>query len=394
MLLTALSPISCRLRGCLLSEDTRVMAEALRTLGAELIQDSDGFRIKGIASLPRDLIELELGENGTALRTLGAILPMLGLQVRLDGAPGLRARPLGPLLDFLRQAGISYLGDELPLRIDGRTFDPSRRLQVDAGLSSQVATGVMLGTALGLRRGLSVDGSVQVMGATAHGYLAVTQESLRACGYPTEKSATADGVSYHFAKLQSQADELRIPVDPSAAAFPWVLGAMRGHAPAPEMAPGGHPDWGILEDIHRLMAASSEEVCIDDLGGRPDCFPALVALACQARGRRVLSGAPALRGKESDRIAAMAAGLEALDMDCQELPDGLVLEGECILPREDAPRDVPAPADHRIVMSLALLGAQMPGGIRLEADAAVAKSWPGFWDWLGENALLEFPAPR
>ncbi|MHC5062865.1 MAG: 3-phosphoshikimate 1-carboxyvinyltransferase [Planctomycetota bacterium] len=390
MLLRGLVPGSCRLRGCLLSEDTEVLARALRTLGARVERREDGFELEGVAELPAEPIVLDLGENGTALRSLAAILPMLGIQVRLDGSPGLRARPLGPILSFLEATGIRYEGEGLPLRIDGRSFDPEGQLVVNASLSSQVASGVLMGNALRLRRGLPAGKSVQVLSPSARGYLAVTQESLAACGYPTTCVEAAHGQHYEFGAVETGAAELRIPVDPSAAAFPWVLAAMRGHAPAPAETGGAHPDWGILEDIRRLMAAGPEDLHIDDLGTRPDCFPALVALACMAGGRRVLSGAPSLGGKESDRIAAMAAGLRALDLDCRELPDGLVIEAGAQLPQEDGPRAVPAPADHRIIMALALLGAKMPGGIRLDEDRAVAKSWPAFWDWLGENACLDF----
>jgi len=390
MILAGLAPGSCILRGLLVSEDTAILAAALERLGARLDWQGDELKIRGSAGLARQRVRLELGENGTALRCLASVLPMLGLQVELDGQAGLRARPLLPVLAFLDDHGVPHAGDTLPLNIDGRGLDWRRPLAVDASLSSQVASGVLMGTALRLRHGLPSSRQVKVREPAAQGYLAVTGESLAACGYPTRSSETESGLLFTFGELGPQAQSLDIPVDPSSAAFPMVFAAMAGQVPRLPEQGGEHPDWGIVGDIQAMLAAGRKELSIDDLGSRPDCFPALCVLAACGTGQRQLRGAAALRAKESDRIAAMQAGLSALAVDCEELADGLIIRPGAGLPASAQPIPVPAAADHRVVMALALLGGRMPGGIRLEEDAAVAKSWPGFWDWLGENAVLEF----
>jgi 3-phosphoshikimate 1-carboxyvinyltransferase len=96
---------------------------------------------------------------------------------------------------------------------------------------------------------------------------------------------------------------------------------------------------------------------------------------------------PALRDKESDRLQAIAAGLCAAGAGCRVEDDGLVVVGP--LPRTPVvPRELPAVADHRIVMALSLLGTVLPGGVRVGNEQAVGKSWPAFFDWLGRAARV------
>jgi 3-phosphoshikimate 1-carboxyvinyltransferase len=97
---------------------------------------------------------------------------------------------------------------------------------------------------------------------------------------------------------------------------------------------------------------------------------------------------PALRYKESDRIAALARALSAAGARCRELADGLLVDGPLRAPG-GGPLHLPAPADHRVVMALAILGTLHPGGVVVDHPGAVAKSWPGYFEWLGRVARVE-----
>ncbi len=386
MLLTGLGPGRCLLRGALRAEDTAVLARALSELGASVLETEGGLQVVGAAAITNGS-RLELGENGTALRTLGAILPILGQQVVLDGLPGLRARPLAPLLSFLDQSGIPHEGDRLPLAIDGRGMSWDQPIEVDASLSTQVATGALIGMALRHARGMTGSRELLVRRPTSRGYLEVTLECLRTHGQAIEVHQEGEDLRFVLAANSTAPAQWTIPADASAAVFPLVLRAMGGWKLREDTVTGAHPDQAIRADITQLIDAAPDSlVVLDSMGERPDCFPALCALAATRRGQTLLSGAASLRGKESDRIAAMAVGLSALGIEVREQPDGLSICGPLACPAGDDPIPIPAPADHRVVMALALLGSRIDRGIELERDQAVAKSWPGFWDWLGENA--------
>jgi 3-phosphoshikimate 1-carboxyvinyltransferase len=188
--------------------------------------------------------------------------------------------------------------------------------------------------------------------------------------------------------------EYRVPSDPSAAVFPRALAALHGRPDDALAAPGldpddAHPDRRLGIDLARLRAAApGARVVLGELGERPDTFPALCVVAAARPGETELRGAAALRGKESDRIAAMARALAAAGAICRELDDGLWVRGP-LAPRAGAAA-LPAPADHRVVMALALLGTVLPAGVVLEHGEAVAKSWPSFFDWLGRVADVTY----
>ena len=143
-----------------------------------------------------------------------------------------------------------------------------------------------------------------------------------------------------------------------------------------------HPDWLFGDDLDRLLRAPpNTEMVFRELRRRPDTFPCLAAVAALRCGRTVFTGIPSLRHKESDRIRAMAEGLAALGVRCEERPDGLAVEGP--MPTHETPVHLPTPDDHRVVMALALLGSRVPGGVEIDNPAAVRKSWPDYFDWLG-----------
>jgi 3-phosphoshikimate 1-carboxyvinyltransferase len=110
--------------------------------------------------------------------------------------------------------------------------------------------------------------------------------------------------------------------------------------------------------------------------------PTLAALAPFARGTTAIRNVPHLRIKESDRLAAMAGELRRLGAEVEELSDGLVVPGRWASSQETLPAEpvvVQTHGDHRIAMSLALVGLRRPG-VRVAGPGVVAKSYPGFWE--------------
>lgn len=371
------------------ADDVVVMRAAVTALGARVRDESEG-QVVVLASATPPGGEVECGDNGTALRTLLAVVGLLGGRGTFTASERLRERPLAAACSLLASLGVE-VSPTWPLQMKPNpTMRLPARLLVDAATTTQPASGALLGMACRARRGLPTV-PVEVVGARAAGYLALTVEVLEVLGFDIAVS----GTEYRVAVPSRSPDEYDVPIDASAVAFPAALAALHGHAEVgafvgKDTPRDRHPDWDVLEDLRRIQAASDGGTLeFGDLGTRPDTFPALCVAAAARAGTTILRGAPALRGKESDRIAAMATGLRPLGVGCDELPDGLVVRGRTRFDADGGgPVLLPAPPDHRVVMALALLGTRCAAGVAIPHAGAVRKSWPGYFAWLARVATV------
>lgn len=392
MLLAAGAPNGVLLHGAPNCRDVEVLAAALGGLGVDVAWRDGGLWIGGGLRYGARASVL-LGENGTALRMLPLVVTMMGGEVRVDGDPGLRRRPLGALFDLLSQGGVESSGSSLPVRFDGSCAQWPPRLTVDGAMTTQPASGAIVGAVLRARagRGRSV---INVVAPGARGYVELTAELAMTFGHDVALRETGDGIEVSVGdRAGASPSSYEVPADPSAAVFPAALAALHGRTDrwGTDVSVDSHPDRAIGRDLEQLRSAPvGQPVEIDDLASRPDTFPALCVVAACRAGTTVLRGAPALRSKESDRIGAMSIALQAAGLGCEELDDGLEVRGP--LPAIAETVVLPAPPDHRVIMALALLGTVLPGGVALDGAEAVAKSWPSFFDWLGRVAALH-PTP-
>ncbi len=414
-LLAALLPGTRTVCGASTSDDARGMARALRQLGATIEESPGGstLTIEGLGIRKQETgpglndapggnqstpLCLDLGENGTAARTLAMVLPMLGLNVAITGHARLHARPMGAAVDALREAGCRVSASNLPLTIESRDAAWAQDMQVNAAETTQAASGALLGQAVRLARG---DSAASALGITAWepratAYLELTAASLREFGFDVQ--AKVEQVNGRRAWRATVACgelagwRIDVPVDASASVFPRVLAAMHG-LPAWNPAGAGrdaqvlHADDGVVADLATLSRRG--DVTLDGLGARPDAFPGVaVAAACRVGTTRIIE-VPALRIKETDRIAAMVRGLRAAGATCEELAEGVVMSAP--VPRNvgDRALELATAPDHRVVMALALLGTWIERGVVVEHAECVAKSWPGYFDWLAAVAQVD-----
>ena len=361
------------------SLDVRHALRAAAALGAEVLGHEDAVVVRGLPwreRPPRGVVAC--GENATLLRTLGTLVPALGGALELQADAGLQRRPHQPLFDTWRAMGIVHRSS-WPLATASPRALPALPRGVDASLTTQVATGLVL--ALALRGG----GALVVERPGSRDYLQVTARVLRDFGF--EVTLRAVGQDLHVAVDGSATSKrkLVVPRDPSARAFVCSLAALHAlPVPAVLRSLGAleHPDHGIDADLERLLGAGTVE--LSGLAARPDSVPALAVAAAARVGVTRMPHLAALRTKESDRLAQLEQGLRACGARCSVVGNGLVVEGP---PRSPAgPVHVDCAPDHRIVMALALLGTVLPHGIRLPHADCVAKSWPSFWAWLGRVA--------
>jgi len=384
----------------LLAEDSDLFLAALERLGFQVERSPGRVRLEPRGRLPAEA-EIFCGPNGTMLRFLTASLTALPGRWRLDGVPRLRQRPVGPLVTALRQLGaeIEYLEAEgfAPLGITGGTLRGGHGV-LDAGESSQYLSALVLAS---LKARETV--TVEVAALASSPYLDLTLEAVEAFG----GQVAWDGQTVGIEPGAIGAVTVTVDGDDSAAGYPAALAALLG---GPVVINGLNPqskqgDRGFLAVLERMGATArwrpdggmevrggSLQGVVEDLSEMPDQVPTLAALAPFAHGVTRIENVPHLRLKESDRLGAMAAELQRLGATVEELPDGLVIPGVWA---DGVPTGLPAVAveshgDHRIAMSLALVGLRR-GGVTVKNPGVVAKSYPEFWRDLG--ALIN-PGPQ
>src|ERR1700674_313205 len=356
----------------LLAEDTRLFLSAPARCGWTVeerpqemglaplaVGDSIGAPpAAGDSIAPAPLTEIFCGNAGTMLRFLVASLAALPGRWRLDGVARLRERPVGPLVEALRRLGaeVRYLGHpgHVPLEIAGGTLHGGVT-GLDAGESSQFLSALLM-AGLAAPRLLTVE----VTSLTSVPYVEVTLAAVRRCGGRIEAlPGEGSKLRYRVAPGLLPPPRLRVEGDASAACYPGAAVAWDGDE---VVVRGG-----------RLLAVDA------DLAAMPDQVPTLAALAPFARGTTRIRNVGHLRLKESDRLSAMASELRRLGAEVEEGADRLDIAGNWWQAAPPGnPVTVDAHGDHRIAMSLALVGLRRPGVV-IESPQVVAKSYPAFW---------------
>ncbi len=375
------------LRHALISEDTHLLVDALRSLGAVISVCDTDIRILGTAGtmeIPRR--ELKLGNNGTALRFLTTLAALAKGEVILDGGPRLRQRPLKPLLDALRGLGVPCRSIDgtgcPPVAVEGGGFRGGRAVFTDAR-SSQYISSLLIGAPYARK-----NVTVELRGETASlPYIEMTTAAMTDFGVDVAKSG---GRSYLVRAGQRYAGrEYAIEGDASSASYFFLAAALCGGKVRvlninPDTLQGDIGFLDILEGMGYRILKGEDWVEIRggslpagdfrfDMGAMPDMVPTLAVLAAFRHGRTVIENVPHLRLKESDRIGALATELNRIGIDAQEREDGLVITGG--IPRGAR---IETYDDHRIAMSFAVAGLAA-GGMEIENERCVGKSFPGFW---------------
>lgn len=385
-----------RLEHVTAAEDPRLFAAALATCGFNVEWRDDVLHVEPPTAAPATrAIEggattIFCGNGGTMCRFLTAVLTTVPGRWRIAGVPRLHERPIGPLVDALRQLGaeIRYVADHgfPPLDIVGGSLDGGSA-SLDAGASSQYLSAILL-AGQGARRAIEVVASR----LASSPYVELTADVVRERGGRVEVDARSG--RYRTAPRPLAAGTIAIEGDFSAAAYPAAAAALAGGEVriAGLEADSTQGDRRLLEvlvtmgvpvawqgrDLVVRRAPALRAIDID-LSSMPDQVPTIAALAPFAAGRTTISGVAHLRLKESDRLAAMTTELGRLGVPIEQTGDGLVIDGvwaDCAPPAGEV--SVRTYGDHRIAMALAVVGLRRPGVVIL-APEVVEKSYPAFW---------------
>ncbi len=359
------------------SDDISATERCLSALGCIISPTSSGVLIAPSADTGA-APELDCGESGSTLRFLLPVAAALcgGFSVKVRGR--LASRPLGSLMDAMREHGCSFSGEKPPFSVSGR-LKPGR-FRLPGSVSSQYVTGLMFALPL-----LDGDSVIEIDGALSSGaYVDMTVSALRRFGIAVEPCSGG----WRIPGRQNYVSPGRVEVegDWSSAAFWLCAGALGGPVTVAGLDMGSaQPDRRIASLLGEMGAhISCAGGCVTasrgelrplsvDIDRSPDLMPALAVTLAMCGGDSLIYNAARLRLKESDRLASMSSALTALGIKSTETDDSLAITGGT-----PSPGEVDGSGDHRVVMASALACAQTDLIIR--GCEAAAKSYPAFFD--------------
>lgn len=376
------------LEDALFSDDTRIMAGALRRLGVPVYSEEPQniLRVDGLGGkIPAKEAEILVGNAGTAARFLLAILALGEGSYRLDGSPRMRERPIHPLVDALNALG-SHIRCEKdngcpPVAVEARGLRGGRaRMRGD--MSSQYFSALlMVGPYMETGLDLEVDGPL-----VSRPYVDMTVQLMGAFGVKVERDGyrrfiVAPGQRY-------RGRHYRVEPDASAASYFFAAAAILGgrvrvDGLGQDSVQGDVRFLDLLERMGCHVTRGPSFLQVEgppslrgieaDLQEMPDVAQTLAVLAPFADRPTVMRGISHLRLKETDRVFALARELRRLGVPVDETSDALV-----VYPSRIRAGTVDTYSDHRMAMSFGLIGLRVPG-IRIRDPGCVNKSFPGYF---------------
>jgi 3-phosphoshikimate 1-carboxyvinyltransferase len=393
LLLSALAAGDTEVRDLLESDDTERMREALSALGVDMHSlGNNAWRIKGVGgTFPNKQADLFLGNAGTAFRSLTAVLALSGGTYAVSGVPRMHERPIGDLVDALRQLGadIGYVGSEgfPPLTIRPATIRSGGVVRVRGDVSSQFLTGVLMALPL-----TGVETTVEVVGELiSKPYIEITLAMMARFGVQVRRDGWQRFIVPAGSVYRSPGT-IYVEGDASSASYFLALGAIGGGPLRVE----GVGETSVQGDVRFADALAQMGARISmgpnwieagaPVSGRlrgidldcnhiPDAAMTLATTALFADGVTTLRNIASWRVKETDRIAAMATELRNLGAKVNEGSDSLRIEPPASFAASHAGIDTYD--DHRIAMCFSLAACGVP--VRINDPGCVAKTFPEYF---------------
>jgi len=334
----------------------------------------------------------DVGHAGTSMRFLTAYFATQPGEVIISGSQRMKQRPIGPLVDALKQVGASIEYMETtgcpPLKIKGGNLTGGN-ISIDAGISSQFISALMMIAPL-LAGGLTIELKGEVVSAT---YIKMTLSLMNRCG----ASASFDGKNISIPQGSYAVDEFRVESDWSGASYWFQVAAL---LPGSEISLPGlsresiqgdsslvqiFESLGVQSDFNEegLLLRSQKEKLPEhfsyDFTGCPDLVQTCAVTLCALGVPFRFTGTRTLRVKETDRIAALGSELKKVGFLLQADPAGAWMswDGSRCTPVHDPV--IATYHDHRMAMAFAPLAISL-GSIAIEDPGVVSKSYPGYWD--------------
>ncbi|MBS0224498.1 MAG: 3-phosphoshikimate 1-carboxyvinyltransferase [Proteobacteria bacterium] len=385
--------------GLLQGEDVLCTAAALRALGAQISREQDVWRVRGFGvgggREPQDV--LDLGNSGTSARLLSGILASHPFTSFMTGDGSLRRRPMQRVIEPLSRMGARFQarqGERMPLAIVGT--DEMVPIEYELPVASaQVKSCILLA-------GLNTAGETTVIEPLAtrdH-----TERMLRHFGAEIRVAPVEGATGKRITVVgwpELKARDIAVPGDPSSAAFAVVAACIRPGSDVVVENVGLNPLRAGLYTTLKEMGANLTFQNEREVGGEPvadlrvrggglkgvevpakrapsmiDEYPILAVAASYAEGTTHMQGLAELRAKESDRLASVAAGLDANGVKYEMGPESLTIHGTGGAPAGGGV--VKTHLDHRIAMSFLVMGLGTGAPVAIDDGAPIETSFPGF----------------
>jgi len=378
------------LRNFLECEDTLYTINVLQELGVNILIQGETLKVSGTGGKFQPALarkEIYLGNSGTSLRLLLSVLALAQGEFLITGAPRMLKRPIGSLVTALNQLGAEVScvkqNDCPPVLITANGIRGGT-VHIPGDQSSQFISSLLLSGPYAEN-----DTEIKVMGELVSApYVDITIHVMDQFGIHVNR----DGYSSFRIPSGQQYRSREIPVqgDASSASYFWAAAAVTGGTVATvniDPYSTWQGDIRFLEILERMgcsIEKSLDRVVVHggtlsgievDMSSLPDMVPTLAAVAIFAEGKTAIRNVHHLRFKESDRLHAIACEWSRLGGRAEEIDDGLVIHGGAKLSGTIVdPHD-----DHRLAMSLAIVGLKVPG-IKIKGENCVNKSFPQFWE--------------
>jgi 3-phosphoshikimate 1-carboxyvinyltransferase len=401
----ALAAGESRLTGALDSQDTRVMVAGLSALGFQVDADwaAGTIAIGGSSGrIPAAEATLDCAASGTTIRFLSAVCGLGVGTYRLDGTPRMRRRPIGDLLDSLTSLGVDATAESPggcpPVVIRSRGLAGGRAL-VRGSTSSQFASGLAMAGPC-MRDGLQLDFAGTLVSLP---YLDMTRRVMEAFGGRCE---TIAGGGWRIPATGYRGRAYAIEPDASAASYFLAAAAITGGrvrveglsrrsmqgdvgfaAALGEM--GCEVTWADDAEESITVAGRAARGIDIDMNAISDTVPTLAVVAAFAAGPTTIRNVAHIRDKETDRIGDLACELRRLGATVEERADGLTIVPAAMDGAGLHGATVSTYDDHRMAMSLSLVGLRVPG-VRVADPGCVGKTFPDYWERL--DAITRYPA--
>ncbi len=388
LIMAALYSNECTLQNPLVSEDTEVMIDSLCRLGHVVNVDGTSMTVHKSTSKWKKTdktVELFVENSGTSMRFLTAMVAVGRGRFRLDGVPRMCERPIRDLIDALNQIGAvarCEANNDCPPVIVEASGLPGGRASLRADLSSQYLSAILM-AAPRAKQSCTIELTGTIV---SEPYIDMTLAMMAHWGLQVRRT-------HNTFEIPAQVEPYTITnyviePDASAASYFFAAAAILGGSVTVQGMKRDMLQGDVrFVDALAMMGCVVEELDMGirvtgpdslsgitiDMNAISDTVPTLAAVACFATSSTTIQNVAHIRHKETDRIAAIATELRKLGIQVDEIKDGLTITPKamlgCVLDTYN---------DHRMAMSLALIGLKVPG-VAIRNPGCVAKTYPGFW---------------
>lgn len=365
------------------ADDTTAAREVLGKIGARIESRPRSWVVSGNKFHQPDS-ELFCHDSAGTLRFMTAICALVPGTCRLTAGKSLGQRPVGPLVEALKQVGVdcSTRTGKAPVLVKGGRLKGGD-IELPGDVSSQFISALLFIAPLA-EDGMTISISSR---PESKPYIAMTRDCMHHFG-------VAVGHNLDFTRMVILPQKYKscryiVEGDWSSASYLLAMGAVAGETHVTNLNPKSRQADGELWVLLNRMGAhiqpghgsltvrkSGLSALTADLSDCIDLLPTLAALAAVAEGTSEFTGINRARIKESDRVAAMREGLERMGIKVKEEPDRLIIEGA--VPQGAV---IDSKGDHRVAMAFSILG-MLAGDTIIEGAECVAKTYPDYWDTL------------